>query len=385
MTTMPTVAIVGVGTTDYLREQSAALSFLAARAVQAALADAGLHADDVDGLVTEGAVMPKYLPEDLLAAACGIRPRFSAQWMVGAAGTVGAPRLAQLAIAAGDASVVVVVQALGGSGSHHDPYSYHAEDPIKATYEMPMGWYGQASYFASMAMRYGHEYGLHPEALAHVSIQSRHHASLTPGAQRPETLDLDGYLASRMISEPLRAPDCALISEGATAYVITSAERARDLRQPLVTVAGVGIERTPANQTTWFTQREDHLTTGAAGSGAQAFAAAGLTPADVDLIELYDCFSITPLLQLEDLGFAGRGEAVERTAAGQFSLTGELPMNTHGGLLAYGFCLGIGHVTEAVRQLRGHRGAAQVQDAEVALVGGLGVPHHATLILTGGG
>lgn len=386
MTSTARVAIVGTGTTGYRREQPESQAVLAARAVRSALADAGLTTADVDGLITESAVMPRQLPGDLLAAACGIRPRFSAQWMVGAGGTVAAPRLAQLAIGSGDAEVVVVVQSMGRADERPvDPYSFHAEDPVKAAYEMPMGWYGQATYFAAMATRYAHLHGPVDDALAAVAVEARARAAATPGAQRTDPLDRAGHAASRMVSTPLRSADCALISEGATAYVVTSLARARDLARPVVEVAGVGLSRADGTQTTWFTQRPDPLSTGAAESGAQAFARAGLTPADVDLVEAYDCFSITPLLQLEDLGLSPRGEAAARAVAGEWRLAGRLPVNTHGGLLAYGFCLGIGHLTEAVAQLRGGRGAGQVADAQVALVAGLGVPHHATAILTRGG
>lgn len=381
---MSAIAIAGVGTTGYLREQAGSPGALAARAVSAALDDAGLSTSDVDGLITEAGLMPKHLPEDLLAQACNIQPEVSLQWLVGAAGTVGAPRLARMAIEGNQAEVIVVVQVMGGTGARRSPYAYHAEDPIKSAYEMPMGWYGQAVYFAAMAQRYAHQYGLPQGSLGQVAIEARRRATDTPGAQRIDQMDMDGYLSSRLIAEPLRSPDCSLISEGATAYVITSKERARDLRRPTVEIMGTGVARSAGNQSTWFTQRGDHLATGAELSGEQAYAEAGIGPGEVDLVQLYDCFTISPLLQMEDLRLCARGEAAERAMAGEFRIDGRLPMNTHGGLLSYGFCLGIGHVVEAVRQLRGERGAGQVPGVETALVGGLGVPHHSTMILAKG-
>lgn len=380
----PTLAVAGIGGTGYRRSRPESPATLAAQAIGAALDDAGLDPGAVDGLVTEAAIGD--LPADVIAAAAGIRPAVALSWSVGAAGTVGAALPARGLVATGDASVVVVVQVVGGAG-RPDPYAYHAEDPVKATYELPMGFYGQAVYFATMAQVYRHRFGadaLDEAAKAGVVGAARAHAARTPAAQRPELMDAAGYAASPWVAEPLRAADCCLVSVGATAYVLTGADRAADLRRPAVIVAGVGVSSGAETQSRWFTQRPDLLETGAARSAAAAFAEARLGPADVDLAEVYDCFSITPLLQLEETGLAEPGEAGRDAAAGRFGPGGALPVNTHGGLLAHGFCLGIGHVTEAVAQLRGDRAQGQVPDAGVALVAGLGVPHHSTLILTRG-
>jgi len=179
----------------------------------------------------------------------------------------------------------------------------------------------------------------------------------------------------------LRKLDCCLVNDCGVAIVMTSVERARDLPHPPAVVAGVGFASKPLTQAQYFTQG-DILATPAAESGRIAYARAGLGPSDVDVAEIYDCSTISMLLQLEDLELAPRGAGAELAATGCFDPGGQLPLNTHGGLLSQSYSVGLGHVVEAVRQLRGERGPAQVAGAEVALVCGLGAPEHATAVLT---
>jgi acetyl-CoA acetyltransferase len=163
---------------------------------------------------------------------------------------------------------------------------------------------------------------------------------------------------------------------------MTSLERARDLPHRPAVVAGVGFGSKPVPQSGYFSQSRDLLTTPAELSGPKAYRDAGLTPDDVDVAEIYDCFTISMVLQLEDLGFAEKGAGAAFAASGAIAPGGLLPVNTHGGLLSQSYLVGGNHVVEAVRQLRGDRGDAQVDGAEVALVAGLGAPEHATLLLT---
>lgn len=162
---------------------------------------------------------------------------------------------------------------------------------------------------------------------------------------------------------------------------MTTVDRARDCRHPVVRVAGVGVGSTAVPGDTWFTQNRDYLTTPASLSGPAAFAQARMRPDDVDFVELYDCFSINTILQYEDLGFVKKGEGAAFTIAKGRGLADLLPTNTHGGLLSHSFLLGGSHVVEAVRQLRHQRGEGQVPEARVGLVTALGVPHHSTMIL----
>ena len=379
-----TVAIVGVGETVPSFVDARPVARLAIDACRLALADAGLDASDVDGFVTEAATLGGQAPIDEVAQRLGVRSRpFSAHIGIAGSGTVGAALLAKLAIESGVASVVVSYYAINLSRRGRNVAGYHAGDHAKACFEMPMGYYGQPVYFAAQAARYAYQYGLEGEQLGAIALSARRHAQRTPDALRQKPLQLDHYLADEFVAEPLRRLDCCLVNDAGVAFVMTSMERARDLRRPPVRVAGAGFASKPLTQSQYFTQG-DILATPAVDSGRLAFEMAGLHAGDVDFAEIYDCSSISMMLQLEDLGLSPRGESAARAAAGDFDPGGPLPINTHGGLLSQSYSVGGGHVVEAVRQLREERAAdgAQVDGAEVALVCGLGAPEHATLLLT---
>lgn len=381
---MHDVAIIGVGESVPVRVDARPMGTMIADAVAQALADAGIDAGKLDGFVTESATMPRAMPAEAVVAALGVpmpTSPFIAYGLHYGAGLVAAAEVAGWALATGRAKYVLCWYGHQLSREQQGPRALYAGDPLKADLEMPSGWFGQPVYFAGIAQRYAYEYGLPDEALAAVAIEAREHAARTPGAMKTAPLDLDGYRASAIIASPLRGPDCALVNDGAIAYVMTTGERARDCRHPVVRVAGVGVGSTNVPGDTWFTQHRDYLTTPAAISGPAAFAQAGLAPDDVDFAELYDCFSINTILQYEDLGFARKGEGARFAMEKGKGLGDRLPTNTHGGLLSHSFLLGGGHVLEAVRQLRHARGGGQVPHARVGLVTALGVPHHATMIL----
>jgi acetyl-CoA acetyltransferase len=376
-----TAAIVGVGETAFSRKDGRPVTAIAVEAVRRALDDAGLEPSDVDGFVTEASSMTRRAPIDQVASALGVERRtFSAQTSLAGAGVVGALQLAQLGIDAGLASVVVSYYAISLSARTGGVYAHHAEDPLKAALEMPFGFYGQPVYWAAMAQRYAHEYGLDPKETGAVALAARDFASRTPGAMKREPLTMNDYLDAPIVSTPLRTLDCCLMNDGGAAFVVTSLDRARTLRQKPVVIAGTGFGAKPVTEADFFTQGEDYLSTGARYSGPAAFVAAGLRPDDVDLAEIYDCFSISVIVQLEDLGFVPRGEGAAAVGDGLISRGGSLPANTHGGLLSHSFTVGASHIAEAVRQLRGQRGEAQIDDVEVALVAGLGAQDHATAI-----
>ena len=377
-----TIAIVGVGEADLVHRADISEGAMIRQAIDRALADAGLTADAIDGIIIEGMATAQRAPIDAVTASLGLKNRpFSAQVSIAGAGLVGAPEVARLAIESGAASTVLVYFGMRLSAASGGPYAVHAEDPMKAAFEIPFGFYGQPVYFGAMAQRYAHEYGLAPDDLFPIVDAARQHAARTPGALRARSLDVEEYLAADMVAEPLRKPDCCLMNDSAVAYVMTSVERARDLARPPVVVGGVAIAQAPVTQSQYFTQNPDYLSTPATVSGPAAMQQAGIGPSDVDIAELYDCFSITALLQLEDLGFAPRGEGAAFARETGVGPGGRLPLNTHGGLLAHSYALAGNHVVEAVRQLRGERGDGQVPDAEIALVTGLGIPDHATLVL----
>jgi acetyl-CoA acetyltransferase len=225
-------------------------------------------------------------------------------------------------------------------------------------------------------------YGTTREQLAHVAVQTRKHALLHPNAHMKTPIELDDVLAAKPIADPLGMLDCCLISDAGGAFIVTSAERARDLQCKPVYLQGIGEYHT-----------HEHLMCapsltefGATESGRIAYEMAGLGPRDIDVAQLYDCFSIVPILELEELGFVGRGEGGAFFAAGLAGIGGKLPVNTHGGMLSHahaGAAGGLFGIVEAVRQLRGGLGDRQVNGAEVALVhneGGI-LSSHCTIIL----
>lgn len=376
------VAIVGVGETEFVRASPKSLLELEVRASLAAIADAGLSPADIDGFV----VNRNTHSADELAFALGVaeRPFSAVTDVVGGTAAAGqALILAQLAIEAGLARHVLVPYAFKASRPG-GPYGFHSREPLKADLEMPVGFFGQASYFAMMACRYAHEFGLTEEELASVAITFRAWAALTPGAQKREPLDLEGYRQSPMISTPFRVADCCLLTDGAAAYVVSAADRAAGLRAPPVLVQGVGLATTRWPIAHLFTQSHDLLALPGPKSAAQAFAMAGLGVADLDLAQIYDGFSIVAILQAEMLGLCEPGQGQRFFASGRAAPGGDMPVNTSGGHMSGAYLPGVTLVVEAVRQLRGERGAAQVRNARVCAVTGLGGNSHSTAILTRG-
>lgn len=373
------VAVVGIGETPYVRVTERSVMELIVDAARAAITDAGLKPQDIDGLIACGGTPAM----DEIAYSLGIRERpFTAgnDMVAGAATVGGALILAQLATEAGLAKHVLIPFGFKCSDPG-GPYVFHERDPLKADLEMPVGYFGQPIYFAAMTQRYRHEYGLAEEDLAAVATSCRAWAQRTPGAQRREPLSLEDYRRSPMISSPLRVADCCLMTDGACAYVVSSVERARDLPQPPAIIGGVGIGTNPLPMSMILSQNRDILNMPARESAAKAYAMAGISAEDVDVAQLYDCFSISTILQAEMLGFCEQGEGGAFFAAGHAAPGGRLPINTSGGHLSGGYLPGANLLVEAVRQIRHSRDDAQVPDAKVAVVTGLGANAHATAVL----
>lgn len=376
------IAIVGIGQTPPVRRSTKPIRHLAIEAVQLALDDAGIAPADIDGVITDGVIMPHTVPREFIAAQFGMTRSFDGGVSFGGAGVACAPQLAKLAINAGKAQTVLFYFGVDWGSRVSGPYGFHDMYPAKMAFEKPYGFNAQPSYFALWARRYMHEYGMTDADLAAIAIAHRDNAMLNPAAQARTPLSLESYRAARMIADPLRVPDCCLITDGVGAFIMTSVERARDLRQPVVKVLGSSFASEPWSGDDIFTQqREIFRVTGAAAACQRALREAGITLADVDFAELYDCFTISVLMQLEDLGFCGRGEAPALVRERGIGVHGGLPLNTHGGLLSHSYLLGVEHVIEAVRQLRGAAGAAQVAKADIGLVGGWSIPDYGVLLL----
>ncbi|MGA3540155.1 acetyl-CoA acetyltransferase [Micromonosporaceae bacterium DT194] len=374
------VAIVGAAECD-LGVTGASILGLQTQAVTRALADAGLKLSDVDGIATTGV---SRFSATQLADHFGLTPRWTdSTYAGGSAFEMFVARAAQ-AIAAGQAEVVVISfasnqrsaksRSLAGVLENHTP---------EAQFETPYAPLFPLSYYAMAAQRYLHVYGKSRAQLAEVAVAAREWALLNPKAFRygAGPLSADDVLGSTMISSPLTAGDCCLVTDGGGAVVLTSAERARDLPKKPVHVLGYG-ERTT---NTSMTAVRDLTVSGAAGAAQDALARAGLGIGDIDVFEVYDSFTITVALTLEALGLCGPGEALDLIADGNIRPGGGLALNTSGGGLSY--ChpgqYGVLLLVEAVRQLRGEAGDRQVPGARHALAHGTGgiLSTHATVVL----
>jgi acetyl-CoA acetyltransferase len=366
--------IVGVGNTGYGKLPGRSAVSLTVEAIRNAIEDCGIDKDEIDAVLTKYPTSGfQGLFSATVAQAIGIVPKVTATIDQAGASNIGLITYAMMCIEQGLCNAAVV--------------SY-GDNPLsgnRSTYARPrgenaaFGFFGAPSGYAMVAQRYKHEFGLTEEQLATIPITFRNNACLNPNAQFHQAITLDEYKANRYVAEPFHLYDCCPVSDGAAAVIVTSAERARSLKKPPVYVMGFG-----QGHPSWdLPQREQWTTTGAAIAGPIAFEMAGVTPADIDTAHLYDCFSIVPILTLEDYGFCKKGEGADWVQGGRISLDGELPLNSSGGLLAETGMPGMQHVLEAVRQLRGEAAERQVQDAEIALVSNQGgiLTTHATMIL----
>lgn len=377
------VAIVGAAESRVGRLPERTPLQLCAETALAALDDAGLGRSDVDGLVTCNAMAQPYMyPAEALAEYLQIFPRFCVGLGAGGAAAFSVLQQAALAITAGVCETVVVSMAdCLRTGLSREAALKMQASAGHPQFEVPYGPTAPALY-ALVARAHMHRYGTTPEQLAAVAVSARAHASRNPAAEQRAPITVDDVLGSRMIADPLHLLDCSLVSDGGAAVVLTTAERARDLRRPPVHLLGIG----EAHIHEHISQAHSLTESAAAEAGRRARAMAGVAPADVDVAGLYDCFTPVVLIQLEDLGFCRRGEAGEFVAAGAIGPGGSLPVNTHGGLLSHSHPGNPGsmfHLTEVVAQLRGEAGERQVHGAEVGLVHAQGgtLSSHCTVIL----
>ncbi len=376
MTAPGQACIVGIGETAYCRKPGSGLSQMALqlKAALAAIADAGLKASQIDGIMP----FPNLGKAEALAANLGCTDlRFAATINMGGAAPVASLRMAAMAVTSGAADYVLVPGGWNGySGERVRETSAGDDDSIPGAqiardYYMPYGYTAPPQWYALMARRHMHEFGTTAEQLGAVALVMRGHAQLNPAAMMcGKPMTMADYLASPMISDPYRLLDCCLETDGAAAFVVTSAERARDLAQRPVKVLGAAAGQPyPADE---ITNRREFHRIGLTSAAPEAFRQAGVTPGDADFAEIYDCFTFEVIQQIEEAGFCARGEGGAFVENGGISLGGRLPVNTHGGLLSHAHSLGLGHVVEAVRQLRGVAGARQVKDAEIGVVTGWG-------------
>jgi acetyl-CoA acetyltransferase len=380
-------AIVGIGETAYMRGTDQSILQLILSASMDALRDAGLKPSDVDGIIPP----PGFVAWDEIAAHLGVpEVRFTVCPQMGGASPTAALITAAMAIATNAAEVVLVPIGWNGySALRPRPDARPNKRRFTAAffetvknYYAPYGLRSAPWWYALYLQRYVKYYNVPPEAAGAIALACRKHAQLNEkAAMHGKPLTMDEYLSSAFITEPLRKLDCCIETDCAAAIIVTTPERARDLRHVPVTFLG-GAEGHP-NRPDELINRKDMLRLGLDYAAPRAFSMAGVKPQDMDFLQIYDCFTYVVLLELEALGFAERGGAAEFVKNGNIELGGKFPLNTHGGLMSQGHCWGMNHIVEATRQLRHAAGTAQVEGCEIGLVTGYGDLGDGTIAILG--
>ncbi len=369
--------IVGIGNTPYRRGTEGPVDTplrIELEACEAAITDAGLQPGDIDGILPFFGLSIA----EVLAVNLGIEDlKYQATSHVGGAGPGASLANAAMAVNAGLASHVLIPGGwYGFSGRRvrqiivQDPSTMSGGMNARDFY-FPFGLTAPVQWFSFIARWHMNEFGTKPEHLGAVAVAQRKHAQLNPNAlMKGKPLSMEAYLASPMIADPYRLYDCSLEADGAAAFIVTSRERARDLKQKPVKLLGVAQGQPyPADD---LVTRDDVFQLGQTSAAPRAFEMAGITPQDVDFAEIYDPFTFQVIQQLEEMGFCERGQGGPFVEGGRIELGGELPVNTHGGLLSEAHVLGMNHFIEAVLQLRGEAGERQVENAEIGIVTGFG-------------
>lgn len=375
-------AISGTGYTAFTDASDKSVLGLAVEACKAALADAGLTPADVDG-VASFMVNQDSVPTQAVATTIGVpQLRFSLDANLGGQAPCYLVAQAAAAVASGQAEVVVVYRAMKGrSGARVGAMPFAGGG---AQYRLPLGYSTYMMYVAMWASRFLHETGQDETDLAAVAMAQREFAVLNPRAFRQTPLSLEQYLESPRIVDPFRSADCTVEVDGACALVVTSLDRARDLRNPPAVIAsgtyraGPGCGVDIADHLHW----SDYTRNYTSWLAPDLYGRAGVGPSDVQVAEIYDCFTSTVLMGLEGLGLCERGGSGAFVKAGTSRPDGRLPVNTHGGLLAEGYLHGMNTVTEAVQQVQGRCGPRQVPVHEVCLVTSGALMDGSALILT---
>lgn len=412
----PQAAFVGIGYTEFSRSITGKSKLrLEIEAASAAVRDAGLAMSDIDGVLVwndgNSSDKPRYHIE--LSELLGIYDKgFCLSTLCSGASAGISVEIARWALESGRCRYVLAVGCMKGSEHYRarrhlgeadgfdvvsgqvpcysDAVGDPGQNPHSKEFDQPFGVFGAPTHYATMTRRHMYEFGTTIEQISAVSVAHRHNASLNPAAVYRDPLTVDDVMSSPLIASPLHLLHCCTITDGAVALVLTTTDRARDLRHPPIRIRGMGGGHSGYSLDFLAQTRdaEPHPLVGTPGRGAasQAFAEAGTGPGDIDLITCLDNFAITPLILLEDFGFCAKGEGGEFVGDGSLlKVGGRLPLNTHGGALSCSHsAIGYGNFAEAVEQLRGTAGARQVEGAEVALAhSGAGVAStHTVAILT---
>jgi acetyl-CoA acetyltransferase len=361
------VAIAGVGASPQGRLPGSTPLTLGVEAFKRALDDAGIRKDQIDGLLTmPGTTSPEASLNYLrMGETLGIDPKYTGSMTMGG-GTAGA--LVQMAAMAIHAGLATTVACVFGDTAKTGGSKFNRASGWGDSWGI-WGMFAAAANSAIAASRHMALYGTTSRHLGEVAVACRKHASMNPEAVMREPITIEDHQNSRWVVEPFHLLDCCLISDGAVCVIVTSAERARDMKKPPVLIAGMGQAYTTQNmerEDWWYVpHQKDALN--------RAYAMAGVGPKDIDVAQLYDNFTMSVLLWLEHAGFCGVGEAGPFVEGGRIQLGGELPVNTAGGNLSESYMEGWLHIVEGVRQIRGECGERQVAGAETCLVTGRGM------------
>ncbi len=374
------IAIAGVAESDFGAVPDKTVHELHAQATVRAMQDAGVARDEIDGLFSCGHSDQLHVLQ--LAEYLGLQPRFLDSTLVGGSSWETFVEHAVLALEAGRCSVALLVY--GSTAKSDVTRRYRSADAAfmprgPNQYEVPFG-PTLISKYAMVAQRHMHQYGTTSAQLAAIAVATRKNASRNPKAVMRDPITVEDVLASRMIADPLHLLDCCLRTDGGGAVILTTAERARSLRKPPVWAIGMASAMSHLS----MAQMEDMTASPCARSGPEAFAEAGITHKDVDVLQIYDAFTIMALLTLEGLGFCCPGEGGPFVEDGKLAWDGALPANTDGGGLSSNHpgMRGIFLLIEAVRQLRGES-TAQVPGAKIAVCNATGgyMSHCSTIVL----
>ena len=370
------VVIAGIGHTAFGKHPGRSTVSLNVEAIRKALGDAGIEKRRVDALMVKAPTSKfEMMYAQKLAEALGLQPRIGGVYDHGGATNISMISYATMAIEAGQCEIAIVSLADNPATGSRQAYEKSYGDDGSGLF----GWFSTPAGYAMVARRHMAQYGTTSDQLGAIAVACRRHGAANPHAQLRKPLTLDQYRESRLIVAPLRRDDCCLVSDGAAAVVLMSAKKAAELKvaKP-VPVLGFG-----QGQTSWdVALRPDLTTTEATVSAQTAFAMAGLKPADIDVAQIYDCFTICALMTLEAYGFCAKGEGGHFVEGGRIELGGDLPINTSGGLLSETGMPGMQLVLEGVRQMRGDS-VNQVRGARTCAVSNQGgIMHtHSTLLL----
>ena len=378
-------AVAGIGLTDFSKNSGVSELSLAAQCIKAACDDAGVSPAEIDGLVT---YTLDSTDEIEVARAVGAADlSFFSRINYGGGAAVGTIAQAAMAIATGQASTVVCYRAMNGRSGKRMGQGVSGEitssDLIHWSWYMPYGMLIPGSWIAMIANKYMHTYGVTREDLGRVAISQRNHALRNPRAYGyGKPLTMEEYLQSKQIAEPLCLYDFCQETDGGCAILVTSAERARDLKRPPAVIRGVTQASTRGQEQMTSYYRDELLSLPEMEMAAKrVYAMSGLGPADIDAACLYDAFTSEIIMQLESFGFCGEGEGKDLVREGALDIDGRLPNNTHGGLISEGYIHGMNNIAEGVRLIRGESTSQPAKAVEHVLVSsGVGVPTGAMIL-----